>query len=195
PDTAGMLTDSGKLVVGRHPSALLLNSDGSRLFIASASTDRVAIVNTKTRSVLTNLLDPPPAGPGEGSTPNALALSSDGKRLFVAEADNNAVAVFELSAETSGLKSAKGKDRLIGRIPCGWYPTAVLTTGDSLFVLNGKGRGAGANPSASQPNTEVGQTTYTLGQLNGTLTILPSQSQANELVKFTILVAHDIGWT
>src|SRR5207244_6066741 len=136
----GRVFDHGKLTVARHPSALAANADGTRLFVASGSTDHVAVVQAipkAGRRVIARLLDPPPAGPGEGATPNALALSRDGKRLFIAEADNNAVAVFELSAETSGLKSAKGKDRLTGRIPCGWYPTAVLTTGlttgDSLF--------------------------------------------------------------
>src|SRR5579859_7888050 len=91
-----------RIDVGRHPSAMLLH--GKRLYVASASTDSIAIVDTESRKVVNMLTDPPPAGPHEGSTPNALAMSNDGKRLFVAEGDNNAVAVFE-----SG--------KLIGRIP------------------------------------------------------------------------------
>ena len=125
------------------------------------------------------LRDPPAvagaaAAPGEGSTPNALALSADGRRLFVAEADNNAVALFDLSAATSGLAGEEaGEDRLAGRVPAGWYPTAVLALGDTLVVANGKGRGTGgANPGYPHPGTGTHLSrpaTYTLGQLTGTL--------------------------
>src|ERR1043165_9864533 len=59
-NTVGRLTDAGRIIVGRHPSALLLNADGSRLFVASASTDRVAIVDTRRRLVIKHLLDSPP---------------------------------------------------------------------------------------------------------------------------------------
>ncbi len=99
----GLLRDAGRIPVARHPSALLLSGDGSRLFVASGSTDHVAVVDTKARRVVARLLDPPPAGPGEGSTPNALALSGDGTRLFVAEADANSIAVFNLSPAASGV--------------------------------------------------------------------------------------------
>jgi YVTN family beta-propeller protein len=194
-DPKGKLSDAGKVVVGRHPSALLLNRDGSRLFVASASTDRVAVVDTKARHVIANLLDNAPSKTTEGSTPDALALSSDGTRLFVAEADNNAVAVFELSSATSGVEAAAGRDSLIGRIPTGWYPTALLADNESLFALNGKGRGAGPNPKEPQPDVEVtDQPTYTLGQLNGTLTVLPADARGRELQNLTERVTRANGW-
>src|SRR5690349_4131787 len=94
----GMLRERGRIQAGRHPSALLLNRDASRLFVTSASTNTIAVVDTKTLRVIATLQDPPPRGPNEGSTPNGLALSIDGSRLYIAEADNNAVAVFQLSA-------------------------------------------------------------------------------------------------
>src|SRR4029079_15330135 len=104
------------------------------------------------RKVMKELLDPPPAGPAEGSNPNALALSPDGTRLYVAEADANAVAVFELSSATSGVAgSAPGGDLLAGRIPVGWYPTALLARGKTLAVVNGKGKGTGPNPDGAVP--------------------------------------------
>src|SRR5437867_5592276 len=113
---------AGRMSAGRHPSALLLNRDGSRLFVASGSTDRVHVIDTRRRAIVARLLDPPPEGPGEGSTPNALALSQDGTRLYVAEADANSVGVFDLSRSTSNVESASGNDQLAGRIPSGWYP-------------------------------------------------------------------------
>ena len=85
---------------------MLVNRDGSRLYVASASTDRISVVDTRARRTITELRDPP-EGAGQGSTPNALALSADERTLYVAEADNNAVAVFSLGVA----------DSLVARIP------------------------------------------------------------------------------
>jgi len=181
--TSGLLKERQKLAVGRHPSALLLDRSGSRLFVASASTNSVAVVDTKTARVLAKLLDPPPAGPNQGSTPNALALSRDGSRLYVAEADNNAVAIFQ--SRTS---------RLLGRIPVEWYPTALLLNDDSLLVLNSKGKGTRANPQFPTPEVKLADDSrdYTLGQLNGTLTSI--NLKAGDLVQLTARIARANNW-
>jgi DNA-binding beta-propeller fold protein YncE len=192
----GAVKGRGKIIVGRHPSALLLNRNGSRLFVASASTNSIAVVDTKKARVLTRLLDPPPAGPNQGSTPNALALSDDGLGLYVAEADNNAVAVFQLSREIAGVGHAREANRLIGRIPVGWYPAALLLTHDSLFVLNGKGKGTRANPQFPTPDIELSDNSvaYTLGQLNGTVTMLPLNVQPAEITQLTRRVMRANNW-
>jgi YVTN family beta-propeller protein len=197
----GALQPTGRIFVGRHPSAMLFNARGSRLFVASASTDRVFSVDVARRRVVGELLDYPPAGPGEGSTPNALALSADGERLFVAEGDANAVAVFDLSASSSGLPTARGDDLLAGRIPTGWYPTALLVRGDTLVVATGKGRGTRANPDGPRPSAArdrvltAGANT-TLSQLDGSLMILPvGRADASDLSTHTARVARANGWT
>jgi YVTN family beta-propeller protein len=161
------------VAAGRHPSALVVNGKGTRLFVASGSTDRVMVVDTRARRVVATLLDPPPAGPDEGTTPNALALSADGTRLFAAEADANAVAVFDLSAATADEPAARGADGLAGRIPVGWYPTSLAVLGDTLLVANGKGSGTGPNPDGPQPGRAHPDTSYTLGQIKGSLSIIP----------------------
>ncbi len=199
PAAAG-LTDDGRIRVGRHPSALLLNRDGSRLFAASGSTDRVAVVDTRQRRVLTELLDPPPAGPAEGSTPNALSLSADGTRLFVAEADNNAIAVFDLAPSTANIPGARGDDLLVGRIPVQWYPAAVVAAGDSLLVANAKGRGTASNPRLPQPGAPTSRAneprSYTLGQLSGTFSTIPGIANADSsaLRPLSARVASANGW-
>lgn len=192
----GTLRERSRIQVGRHPSALLLNRDASRLFVASATTNAIAVIDTKTLRVITTLQDPPPSGPNQGSTPNALALSNDGTRLYVAEADNNAVAVFELSSRTAGLGTARRDDRLSGRMPAGWYPAGLLMTRESLFVLNGKGRGTRANPDFPMPHTSLPNdaTFYTLGQLNGTITSLPAETEASELKQMTSRVERANHW-
>jgi len=191
----GSLVANGGIEVGRHPSGLLLSPNGERLFVACASTDSIAVIDTKHHRVVKTLLDPPPSGPHEGSTPNSLALSEDGTRLFVAEADSNAIAVFDLSRRTAGSPRARGADRLTGRIPVGWYPTGVLVDRDALLVLNGKGRGAGPNPAMVQPQAKLlpTSTDYTLGQLNGTLTAIP-RAALDALPELTGRVVRANGW-
>ncbi|HEY9228048.1 MAG TPA: beta-propeller fold lactonase family protein [Gemmatimonadaceae bacterium] len=188
PTTDG-LSKPEWIQAGRHPSALLLDRTGSRLFVASASTDRVAIVDTKSRKIVGELRDPPPAGPDEGSTPNALALSPDETRLFVAEADANAVAVFDLN----------GGGRLAGRVPTGWYPAALATNGMSLIVANGKGAGTHANPDGPGPRESrehLGSgANGTLGQLRGTLSVIDGASlDAGTLEQLSRRVARANGW-
>jgi DNA-binding beta-propeller fold protein YncE len=198
PNADGTLQDDGRLRVARHPSALALSSDGSRLFVASGSTDRVAVVDTRAKRVLTELNDAPPAGPREGSTPNALALDASGTRLFVAEADNNAVGIFDLSAATSGVATATGRDSLAGRVPVEWYPTAVVAAGDTLLVANGKGRGTAPNHDYPQPGLGVHTTrprTYTLGQLSGSVIAAPvGRASGAELASLMQRVERANGW-
>ena len=184
--------------VGRHPSALLLNPDGSRLFVASASTDHVAVVDARTLQVIGQLDDGVPGGTGEGSTPNALALSSDGRRLLIAEADNNAVAVIALAPGTAGILDAAGNDSVVGRIPVQWYPTALSRRGDTLIVVNGKGRGTAPNamdapgPGRASASKAAG---YTLSQLSGSLTLIaPGEAESASLSGLTDRVARLNGW-
>ena len=196
-DAAGALASARELSAGRHPSALLLDRNQSRLFVASASTDRVTVLDVRTGAKIAELADPPPAGPHEGSTPNALALSPDGRRLFVAEADNNAVAVFDLGTRTRGAESGRARDTLAGRIPVDWYPTALLSLGDTLLVVSGKGRHTSPNPDGPTPYRPAkdGTHAYTLGQLNGSLmSVSESALEPASLAAFTRRVAAANGW-
>ncbi len=192
----GSLGEGTRIRVARHPSALLLSNNGSRLFAASGSTDRVSVVDTRSLRLVATLNDSSPAI-GEGSTPNALALSPDGTRLFVAEADNNSVALFDLGAATSGVATATGNDLLAGRIPVGWYPSAVTAEGSDLLVINGKGRGTAPNIGHWQPGQPMPAHTsdYTLGQINGTFTVIPAvRTSGGELDGFSKRVASANGW-
>jgi YVTN family beta-propeller protein len=184
PDVSGKtLRYARAILVNRHPSAMLLSPSGSRLFVASGSTDSIAILSTRSLRVIATLRDSV-SGVQEGSTPNALAISKDGNRLFVAEADNNAVAVFDLKS-----------NRLLGRIPTGWYPTALLQKDNNLYVINGKGRGTRANPKATQGYAYVRTPNdYALGQLNGTITQLPLIMTDRELAARSQHVAELNNW-
>jgi DNA-binding beta-propeller fold protein YncE len=180
----GSLAYLGRIEVGRHPSALAVK--GTRLYVTLAGSDRVAVVDTRLRRVARYLHDAAPGAPPEGSTPNAVALTSDAKRMLVAEADNNALAVFDV---------ATGK--LLGRVPTDWYPTAVAEDNGELLVLSGKGHGTHANPDGPVPLTNWPNekpTAYTLGQLNGSLRVLPSAMTETQLAAFTERVAAANNW-
>jgi DNA-binding beta-propeller fold protein YncE len=180
----GTLAYVGRIQVGRHPSAMAAN--GTKLYVALAGSDRVAIIDTQTRRVTRYLEDAAPDAPPEGSTPNAIAVDSTGARLFVAESDNNAIAVFDAIA-----------GKVCGRVPTDWYPTAVAQGAEKLFVVSGKGHGTHANPDGPVPLTnwpEGNPTAYTLGQLNGTLRALPKAMSAARLADFTRRTAAANNW-
>jgi YVTN family beta-propeller protein len=182
----GKLAERGEIEAGRHPAALLLNRDGSRLYAVSPSTDSVAVIDTDGLKPVLHLTSSAPGGTGEGNTPNALALSRDEKRLYVAEADANSVAIFD---------TASGK--LLGRVPTEWYPSALAVAGDRVVVVNGKGAGTGPNPEHNQPPTRYPKNSrnYTLGQIEGSVMFLPADIGAERLRALSTRVANANGWT
>jgi YVTN family beta-propeller protein len=193
PDPAGKLSYSGRIGVGRHPSALLLDASGSRLFVALASVDEVVEVDTRLGKVVRRISDAAPGAPREGATPNALALSADESRLYVAEADNNAVAVFDLAYARRGGSTAV--ERPAGRFPVDWYPTSVLERDGQLLVLCGKGHGTTPNPDGPTPGRGIERPLgYTLGQLNGTLRITQANVTRQGLAALSRRVASANGW-
>ncbi len=194
---AGVLRAARRIDVARHPSTLLFSASGERLFVASASTDAVSVIDTRTNAAIATLHDPTPANLGQGSSPIALLLSPDGTRLFVGEGDNNAVAVFALSAATAGTGSAI-RDSLLGRAPVGWYPASMVLVSDTLHVFNAKGRGSAPNPKLPKPgdtDAAARDVSYTLAQLDGTMTRLPLTAfNEPSLAAFSVRVARANNW-
>jgi YVTN family beta-propeller protein len=174
----GRLSRRPRIRVGRHPSAILLS--GNRLFVTSATTDTIAVVDRKAGKRIKTLSDAPPTGPREGSTPNALAVSGDGKRLFVAEADSNAVAIFDVDG-----------GKLLGRVPTEWYPAALALAGGRIYVASAKGRGTGPNPGHRHPYRENPRG-YILGQIDGT--VMSFAEKTNNLAALSKRVAKANGW-
>ncbi len=127
------------VVVGDHPNQLALHPSDDRLFVACASSNWVAVLDTKrgiiTERIHTSLFAKAP----EGSTPCALAVAPDGKRLYVANADNNCVAVIDIEKAN--------ESQVLGFIPTGWYPTALAVTGDGKQLLVGVGKGLQSKPN------------------------------------------------
>ena len=125
---------TARVALESHPSALALSPDGSLLYVAESDADAVAVLDTHARRVARQIAAGLHAGRahGWGASPNALALHEGD--LFVSLGAENAV------ARIAG-------NRVVERIPAGWYPSAVTVAANgTLFVADGKGEGAPANP-------------------------------------------------
>src|SRR5258707_11968506 len=88
---------SSSLAGGSHPTALLLNPDNSRLFVALTDRDEIAVLDTATGEPIAYLSTKLPNQQYGGSDPESLALSPDGKTLYSANAISDSVAVFDLT--------------------------------------------------------------------------------------------------
>jgi YVTN family beta-propeller protein len=133
---------------GLHPSALALCADGKTLFAANANSDTISVIDTGIRRVTESILVRPDPALPFGSAPTGLALSSDGETLWVTLGGSNAVAVVALGG--AGPARTAQASRVIGLIPTGWYPGAVVTDGHSLFIANVKGTGSQNRPAGAR---------------------------------------------
>jgi YVTN family beta-propeller protein len=129
-----------RIAVGEHPNQIAMHPRDDRLFVACASSNSVAVIDTKRGTVIETIATALFPRAPEGSTPDALAVAPDGETLYVANADNNCIAVIDIEHP--------GRSQVKGFIPTGWYPTAVAVTpdGKTLLVGVGKGNQTAANP-------------------------------------------------
>jgi len=121
--------------VGLHPTALALDEERQRLYVANSNSDSVTVVDARTNAVVETIAIQPFDRKVAGAAPEGLVLSKDGQYLYVACAGLNAVAV--ISVRPSG--------RVEGLIPTGWYPNHVALSpdGKSLAVSTMLGVGSG----------------------------------------------------
>lgn len=135
-----------RISVPGNPNRSVLSRDGSVLYVAQDNSDAVAVISTKSNTVLAEI----PVGPPlrtfrghskyNGANPNSLALSPDGRTLYVTDGALNAVAVISLFGDS-------GEGEVTGLIPTGFYPNSVSTSADGrhLYIVNGKSA-TGPNP-------------------------------------------------
>jgi pimeloyl-ACP methyl ester carboxylesterase/DNA-binding beta-propeller fold protein YncE len=123
-----------RIELGGEPNALLLSRDGSMLYAANGDLDEVDAIDTATNVLVHRISVDRPGQRYRGANPNGLALDESARRLYVTLGGENAVAIVDLNA-----------GRVAGRIPTGWYPTAVATFDGRLAIADAKGL-AGPNP-------------------------------------------------
>jgi len=132
--------------VDRHPTAMLLNAEGTRLYVANSNADSVSVIDTGSDQEIERIDVRLAENALVGASPEGIALSEDEKTLYVANAHSNAVAVVALSEKTLGGKSiakngGASRSKVLGFIPTGQYPSAVAVADGRLFIGNGKGTG------------------------------------------------------
>jgi YVTN family beta-propeller protein len=150
------------ITVDRHPTAMILNEEETRLFVANSDADSVSAIDTTTDQEIERIDVRLAEDALPGASPESVALGEDEKTLYVANAHSNAVAVVALSEKARGGKAAEkmaetAKSKVLGFIPTGQYPSAVAVAEAKLFIGNGKGTGFEAssmrvNDSGRTPN-------------------------------------------
>jgi DNA-binding beta-propeller fold protein YncE len=173
PDTA--------LAGGSHPTALVLNRDNSRLFVALTNRDEIAVIDAASGKPFAYLSTKLPGQQYGGSDPEYLALSADEKTLFSANAISDSVAVFDLTKLVAGQPL-----QAQGFIPTEWYPTVVAAATKDLLIGTAKGRGSGPNPNPIKKGPEGHHDyPYTPASIHGSLARVALADLPGNLATYT----------
>jgi YVTN family beta-propeller protein len=158
--------------VGDQPSRLVLSRDQGKLYVLSANSDIVSVIDTARQKVVRTLQLSRPGDPYKGLNANAATISPDGGTLYVTLGTENSVAVVNLIT-----------GQLEGRIPTGWYPTSVSVSanGSTLYVSTFRSN-SGPNPGNDAPNpTFLTQRSFPLEKAQLNTIPVPSRGELAEL--------------
>lgn len=171
-----------EIVTGLHASALAASPDGEYVVCANAGSDSLSIVHVESAKIVDTVWTKSNPADLFGATPNALAFAPDGERLYVANGTQNAIAVIDWDPED------KGETRLVGLIPVGWFPGALVVDAErnSLYVANIKGL-----PITPQENKETGGKGFNSHHYHGSLSLMPIPGE-DELPKWSERVARNL---
>ena len=127
-----------RIRVGGRPVALV--AEGKRVYALGSTSDEVAAIEDGAVVARFPVLDKAWSRGLRGANPSALALHKG--KLYAAMGALNAVAVIPL----------EGGERAL--VPTGWYPDAVATDGERLFIANARSE-AGPNPGACRDERQA----------------------------------------
>jgi YVTN family beta-propeller protein len=202
--------------VERHPTAMILNRDGSRLYVVNSNADSVSVIDTATDREIEHIDVRLSERERVGASPEGLALNDDDSTLYVANAHSNSVAVVRLSGYARGrLTENEWRREAVfqissarGFIPTGQYPSAVASVGNDLYVGNGKGTGvenasvvvnnSGRVPNAPNERFPVGKGRahqggqYSVSVVSGNISTV-REPDARTLARYTRQVMRNDG--
>jgi YVTN family beta-propeller protein len=126
---------SAEVLTGLHASGLAASPDQRWVVCANAASDHLSVIDVATEQVVETIWAKAKPSDLFGASPNAVAFADGGQHLLVANGTQNAIGVFRFEPEE------KGKSRLIGLIPVGWFPGAVAVDSprNRIGVANIKG--------------------------------------------------------
>ena len=156
-----------------HPQSIAIDPKKPRAYVAVASEDRIAVIDTQKMEVARKLSVE--RKHGIGTEPTNVSVTKDGCRLLASDSGEDAVAVFALKkgCDTKRAKKPrKGKRKrhshaaaskkakpfqFLGRVPTASYPVFAAATPkrEHLVYIAAKGLGTGPNtngPSPLSPN-------------------------------------------
>ena len=128
---------------GSSPAGVI--AAAGKIFVTNSTNDTISVIDPSTLAIEKEVkLRIAGLEQLRGILPIGMSFHAASRRLLVAEAGINAVGVIDLDNMT-----------VQGHIPAGWFPTRVLTDGDTVYVTNAKGHGVGPNATqeAALPNS------------------------------------------
>jgi len=173
--------DSGEtaaeIPVHLHASALAVSPDGRYVVCANAASDNLSVIDTRKDAVVETIWVKPDPADLFGASPNALTFDPGGGRLFIANGTQNAIAVV-------GFDPAGRDSRLLGLVPVGWFPGAIVYHPrlDRICVANIKGI-----ETVKGQDEHSGVSGFNSHQYHGSLSLVPVPAVA-ELHRFTAAV-------
>ena len=166
------------IAVARHPTALVWDEPGARLYVADGNSDSVSVIDTRTNTVSTHIAIAPFRERNIGLAPTALALSPDHRTLYVALGGVNAVAVYDV-----GVPGATPVFK--GMIPTSWYPSSIDASADGRYIAVGSLFGVG-----SGEGTLAGQRGRYVFAIRGAVDVIAVPT-ASQLAAFTTAVSEN----
>jgi YVTN family beta-propeller protein len=162
-----------EILTGLHAGALALSPDGKFLVVANAGSDTLSVIDTRADRIVETVCARQNPGDLFGAQPDALAFDKSGKKLFVCNGTQNAVAVFRFKP---------GESKLLGLIPTGWFPGAIVFDAGrkQICIANIKGIG-NQTQKAKLGATGFG---FNSRQHDGSLSLVPVPS-GKKLAAFT----------
>ena len=171
---------SGGTVGGAAPTGVVASDDA--VYVSLAHEDQVVRISADGKQVLTSAdlslfsgprFQDPQGRPLRGVMPSGLALHAG--RVYVAESGIDAVGVLDAVSM-----------QVVEHIPVGWNPSAVAFSpdGQTLYVVNTKGKGAGPNGGKQHdPNAPSYVGSLEMGSLSAIpLASLPSAAELTQTV-------------
>jgi YVTN family beta-propeller protein len=152
-----------EILVELHASGLAASPDGKYVVVANAGSDTLSVIDTRTDCVVEKIWARQSPADLFGAQPNALTFAPSGRTLYVCNGTQNAVAVVQFEPE-------ENSSRVIGLIPCGWFPGAVQWDAARKRLLVANIRGVGIN-RVPKPGEYV---KFNSHECLGTLSIIPA---------------------